>query len=58
MNITDVIAHLGYEQTFNPLRKLLASARFAHTGGMAHASTSPGLGIDIGRDVLEMYRVK
>jgi len=48
---------LEYEQTFNPFRDELSSARLTHTGGIVQVPDGPGLGIDVNREVLARYRV-
>ncbi|MEQ1517598.1 MAG: mandelate racemase/muconate lactonizing enzyme family protein [Usitatibacteraceae bacterium] len=48
---------LEYEQTFNPFRDELSSAKLTHVGGIVDVPTGPGLGIDINREVLKKYRV-
>jgi D-galactarolactone cycloisomerase len=48
---------LEYEQTFNPFRDELSSAKLTHEGGRVRVPTGPGLGIDINRDVLQRYKV-
>ena len=48
---------LEYEQTFNPFRDELSSAKLTHVAGVVDVPTGPGLGIDIDRDVLKKYRV-
>lgn len=48
---------LEYEQTFNPFRDELSSAKLSHEGGRVRVPTGPGLGIDINRDVLQRYKV-
>lgn len=48
---------LEYEQTFNPFRDELSSARLTHTRGIVEVPNGAGLGIDIDRAVLAKYRV-
>jgi D-galactarolactone cycloisomerase len=48
---------LEYEQTFNPFRDELSSAKLTHEGGRVRVPTGPGLGIDINREVLQRYKV-
>ena len=48
---------LEYEQTFNPFRDELSSAKLTHDGGIVNVPSGPGLGIEINRDVLKKYKV-
>lgn len=48
---------LEYEQTFNPFRDELTSAKLTHTRGYVDVPDGPGLGIEVDRGVLDRYRV-